>query len=150
MAIAKRIISTDIEKGLEERLARFDALELEEEARHKAALAAIKADRSLVRNMLEFERRNKKGVQPAEALKLHPNAQNRIEHEILDFLRDGDAAEHAAIKEMLIEEALGSSADPNFGRSVQGTLLSMRARDLVELVDERVWGITKKGKAGFS
>ena len=114
--------------------------------RHKTETEAIERDRQLLREMLEFEKR-RAGPMVARVtvtMAMHPLAQNRIESEILTMLIRDQELDHGAIKDRLIKDGYGSSADPNFGRSVQGTLLSMRSRDLVDLVGMGRWRITKK------
>ena len=86
------------------------------------------------------------GVQ--EKKPLRPGAANAIESEILTLLSDRHRWEHSTIKENLIEAGHGNSSDSHFGQSVQGTLLSLRTRGLVDLPERGVWEITEKGISG--
>jgi hypothetical protein len=137
----------EIKEGLLERLNHVEKKRSDEDERHEGVLQALDREEALIKEMLALEEgRAFNGASAPKKKSLRPGAANEVESEILELLSVGNAA-HAAVKGYLIERGLGSATDPNFGRSIQGTLLSMRGRELVELVGEREWGISKKAAA---
>jgi|SRR6267378_69509 hypothetical protein len=119
--------------------------------RHLAELQAIQDEEKVLRAMLELEEKRVKNGHDRhvqEKKPLRPGAANAIESEILTLLSDRHRWEHSTIKENLIEAGHGNSSDSHFGQSVQGTLLSLRTRGLVDLPERGVWEITEKGISG--
>jgi hypothetical protein len=140
----------DITEDLKARLELLAQRKNDEVRRHANALDEIAQEAEKVENMLELESQFLAGERQKLAAvtaskPLRPGAQNRFESEILDVLSNNKDWEHSEIKAELLGRGLGDANDPNFGRSLQGALLSMRARELVELVSERQWRITAKG-----
>jgi hypothetical protein len=144
----------DIRSDLKLRLEGISARRDEAQRRYERELKEIEGEESILREMLKIEDKSNSNGHPTSLLDMMPSpqlrvgAQNRIEHEILIFLSDGKEHAHSEIRERLLGIGIGAPDDPNFGRSVQGTLLSMRGRDLVTLSDERTWKITQKGLTG--
>lgn len=133
-----------------ELLARLDGVgkrrDLEKE-RHERALQEFDREEAVIKAMLELEETLaiKGHDTPISKPKspLRPGAANEIESEILGVLSDRRDWEHGEIKARLIAKGLGTDG-PHFGRSIQGLLLSMRGRELVENVGVGIWRATKK------
>jgi hypothetical protein len=143
----------DITEDLKARLELLAQRKKDEERRYAEVLDEIDQEAEKIEGMLELESQflagERKKLAAATASKpLRPGANNRFESEILDIIANGKDWEHSEIKAELLGRGLGDAADPNFGRSLQGALLSLRARELVELVGERQWRITAKGRGG--
>jgi hypothetical protein len=119
------------------------------ERRLRDELQALDAEEATLKNMLALEeKRVRNGGLPLRQKPLRPGAANRTESEILEILSDEKEWPHASIKDALIARGIGQADDINFGRSLQGTLLSLRGRELVDHASERTWQITKKGLTG--
>jgi hypothetical protein len=137
----------DISSDLQAILAVLDEEERAEDARHSKAHADIAQKRATVQATLDLQTSLLANVREKvlDAKPLRPGAQTRLESEILDVLSNAREWEHTEIKAELISRGIGVADDPNFGRGLQGTLLSMRGRELVDLAGMRKWRITAKG-----
>lgn len=132
----------DIKVDLLARLRWFEERRHAEEERHQSVLQVIDRDEKLVKEMLEYEERQANSAdKPLEQKKdsWHPNANTPLENAVLKTLSNNEIWEHSALKADLIGKGMGNEADPNFGRSLQATLLTLKNRDLVEYVGERQW-----------
>jgi hypothetical protein len=139
----------DIRTDLRTRLNALAGRREEAEQRYEAELVALDTEEATLKAMLALEEkrlRNGGGLQSAKPLR--PGAHNRLESEVLETLSDEKQWPHGAIKDALIERGIGNGEDPNFGRSLQGVLLSLRSREFVGLVGNRTWQITEKGLSG--
>ena len=138
----------DIIKELNARLADVAKRRDAEDERHEGVHQTLDREVEIIKAMLALEEgRSSNGYAvPAQRQRpLRAGAGNAVESEILEALSDRKEWFHADIKAHLIEQRLGSEKDPNFGRSLQGVLLSLRGRELVEHSDTAQWKITKKG-----
>jgi len=139
----------DIKSELRARLEGIEGRRRAEDERHEAVHQQLDREADIVKAMLALEEgHGLNGIGAPSNKKKKPlraGAANAVESEILELLSI-NSAEHGALKEHLIEQGLGSADDPNFGRSLQGTLLSMRGRELVDLIGKGVWAIGEKGK----
>lgn len=54
---------------------------------------------------------------------------------------------HGDVKEFLVRKGLGSATDPQFGRRIQGTLLSLKHRGIVDQPAMATWSLASQ-KAG--
>jgi len=141
----------DILPDLEIRLKRIDALRDEAQRRYERELEEIKRNETVLREMIELEKKGAlNGYAPKVELAgpLRAGAQNRTEHEILQFLSDEQEHRFDDVRANLLSVGIGNEDDPNWGRSVFGLLLSMRGRELVDMPKPRRWRITKKGLTG--
>jgi hypothetical protein len=119
----------------------------DEDARHIKAIQEIDHEVATVQETLDLQVRllADSRAKVIEAKPLRPGAANKLESEILEILSNAAEWDHTEIKNELLTKGLGNASDPNFGRGLQGTLLSMRARELVDLSGLRQWRITAKG-----
>jgi hypothetical protein len=119
----------------------------DEDARHTQAIEEIDREAATVQATLDLQVKLLADgrVKSLDAKPLRPGASNRLESEILEILANADVWDHSDIKRELLARGLGDAKDPNFGRGLQGVLLSMRSRDLVSFVGTRKWKITAKG-----
>lgn len=139
----------DIRTDLKIRLDRITARRDEAQRRYERELEEIKTEEAIIREMIRIEeKRTANGHAPTPAIPsslLRPGVQNRTEHEILELLSDEREHSHRDIKEHLLRAGIGAADDPNFGRSLQGTLLSLRGREFIEIPEGkfRTWRIRK-------
>jgi hypothetical protein len=141
---------TDLSPQLQARLADVERRRDAEAERHLAAERDLDREEAIIKAMIDLEKgRSLTGSDVAAMMAgpLRPGAVNTMESEILGFLSNKEDWGHADIKAFLIERGLGTSSDAQFGRSIHGTLLSMRGRDLVESLGTGKWRIVKKGSA---
>jgi hypothetical protein len=137
----------DIKKELLARIAGVEKRRDAEDQRHKGALQELDHEEAVIKDMLKLEEKLSLNGhdQPAPKPKapLRPGAANEVESEILEALSNKGNWEHSEIKSHLLDRGLGPN-NPNFGRSIQGLLLSLRGRELVENVGPGTWRATKK------
>jgi hypothetical protein len=137
----------DIKKELLARLAGVQTRRDAEEERHERALQEFDREESVIKAMLKLEEslalNGYEPTAPKAKAPLRPGAASEVESEILEALSNKADWDHSAIKARLIDKGLGADT-PHFGRSIQGLLLSMRSRELVENVGTGVWRATKK------
>jgi len=137
----------DIKHELLARLAGVGKRRDEEEQRHAAVLRELDGEEDTIKEMLRLEEKlaaNSQRALPWNAKRpLRPGAANETESEILEALSNKGEWDHSEIKSHLLDRGIGVG-NPNFGRSVQGMLLSLRARELVEHVGTGTWRATEK------
>jgi hypothetical protein len=136
----------DITADLQARLDLIGSRRREEEHRHVRALQELDGEVEMIKHMLDLERRllADRQAKASAAKPLLPGAATPLESEILEILGNKKEWEHAEIKAELVNRGAGRTDDPTFGRSLQGTLLSMRSRELVDLLGVGVWRIAEK------
>lgn len=137
----------EIKHELLARLAGVEKRRDAEHERHEGALQELDREESVIKDMLKLEEKltlnGHDAPTPKPKAPLRPGAANEVESEILEALSNKSEWEHGEIKAHLIERGLGSD-NPHFGRSIQGLLLSLRSRELVENVGTGTWRATKK------
>jgi hypothetical protein len=133
-----------------ELLARLVGVEKRRDAenlRHEGVLQELAREEAVIKDMLKLEEKlflNGHGAPaPKPKAPLKPGAANEVESEILEALSNKGEWEHSEIKTHLLDRGLGANT-PHFGRSIQGLLLSLRARELVENIGTGRWRATKK------
>jgi hypothetical protein len=137
----------DIADDLRTILAVLGEKRRDEDARHSKAIQEIDHETATVQATLDLQTRLLADGRTKlfDAKPLRPGANNRLESETLEILGNAEIWDHSEIKRELLARGIGDASDPNFGRSLQGALLSMKARDLVALAGLRRWKITAKG-----
>jgi hypothetical protein len=137
----------DITADLRARLDLIQERRRAEDDRHSQAVEEINKEEMAVQAMLALEEKLLANgrAKALEAKPLRSGAATKFESEILEILSNADEWEHSDIKRELLARGVGDADDPNFGRGLQGVLLSMRGRELVELTGLRKWRITAKG-----
>jgi len=136
----------DIRDDLKARLDLLGPRRGEVQERYKAEIQEIDREEAMLRTLLAAEERLMAKTRVTVERKWAGNA---LENEILDILSNEGEWEHSEIKTALLDRGHGHNDDPKrFGQSIQGTLLSMSHRDLVESVGRGKWKITKYGLTG--
>jgi hypothetical protein len=136
----------DIREDLRVRLERIGVRRQEAEARYKEELSQIDKEEKALEAILALE---EKEAGSSHITAERSWAQNALENEILDILSNEGGWEHSDIKAALLDRGHGHGEDQSrFGQSIQGTLLSMSHRDLVESAGYGKWKITKYGLTG--
>jgi hypothetical protein len=142
----------DIKSDLRQRLEAIDKKVNFEQQRHDAALEKLERARSTIKAMIDLEEND--GTDPQEDFfaRKQTSAPQEVtaavlESEIHALLKNQKDWAHSDIKSRLILKGLGTDSDPQFGRRVQGTLLSLLARGLVEKAGKRQWRALKKDSA---
>lgn len=139
----------DIKQELLARLAGVGKRRADEKLRHDTAVRELDGEEDTIKEMLRLEEKlaaSAQHVMPwehAAPLTLRPGAANLAESKILEALSNKGEWEHSEIKTYLLDRGVGV-ANPNFGRSIQGMLLSLRARELVQNVGIGKWRATEK------
>lgn len=132
----------DIRSDLRDRLAAISRQREAAEAEHKSRLAAIDQQEVMLSELIRVE--DARAAEAHKNLSLKNGAANPLEHEILTLLETDGTCEHGKIKDEMIARGLGKAADPQFGRVIQGHLLSMKGRKLVDTLGEGNWRIHRK------
>ncbi len=141
----------DIRPDLKERL---DAVEADREAiqkRFQAELDALSARAETLRDMIRLEDAKWATEPPkGEAAPSVQAGNEAIERAILSLLPIGIEAPHSSIRISLEGRELLRLDDPQRGRALQGILMSMRYRGLVEIVEGKqgVWRRAKPSSVG--
>ena len=136
----------DIRADLKTRLNLVGTRRQEAKERYEGELRDIKRDEDMLEALLASEERL---MAVSRVVVERSGAQNALENEILDILSNEGNWEHGEIKSALLDRGHGHGDDPRrFGQSIQGTLLSMSHRNLVESAGYGKWKITKTGLTG--
>jgi hypothetical protein len=137
----------DITDGLRAILTILGQKRRDEDVRHAKAIEEINHETATVQATLDLQVRLLADgrAKTLESKQLRPGTANIVESEILEIMSNAQEWDHAEIKRELLARGIGDAGDPNFGRGIQGSLLSMRSRGLVDLAGLRKWKITAKG-----
>jgi hypothetical protein len=136
----------DIKKELLARIAGVEKRRGAENMRHEMVLDGLDQEEATIKAMLKLEETlisNGHAPTPKPYATLRPGTANEVESAILEALSNKGEWEHSEIKSHLLDRGHGIG-QPNFGRSIQGLLLSLRGRELVENVGTGRWRATKK------
>jgi hypothetical protein len=137
----------DLKSELMGRLASLDKKIEMENLRHEAIMDKYARNRATVLAMIDIETSEQNPQEDMFVISQGPKREVTpadLEREILSLLKTQNNWPHAALKEFLIRGGLGKSDDPQFGRRVHGTLMSLRHRGIVEQSAPATWTLASQ------
>ncbi|KJC44111.1 hypothetical protein UB31_21290 [Bradyrhizobium sp. LTSP849] len=139
----------DLKPQLEVRLLDIDRKIDMEKARHESVMGKYERQRATVLAMIELETAEENPQEdmfaPTQGPKREVTAAD-LEREILVLLKAQNNRPHADMKEALVRRGFGNSTDPQFGRRVHGTLMSLRHRGVVEQASPSTWRLVSNAE----